>query len=308
MEVNQDNNHGKKIALMGENDAKVYYPDIRQAIWLLIRVVLWMILLSIPLGVVDYFVDYPLYKHPAVLAIMNLAAFGLVLKWGIGKQVELGRDLSHFIGSSVVISCNGSPMHRCKHSSFRERQYLRIVLPAPEWVLQSFVELVGGKQSLWGSVLILVIVAPITEEFLFRGLILDGFLRKYSVRKAILVSALLFAAFHLNPWQFVGAFVVGILFAWWRVNTGSILPGILGHALFNAIPMLVLGLKIEITGYSSDPTGPIQLQPWWFDVIGVILFVTAFFALQQRFAECERPNEVDSWHTPIRRGLQSREV
>ncbi|MDE0043386.1 MAG: type II CAAX endopeptidase family protein, partial [Candidatus Poribacteria bacterium] len=214
---------------MGENDAKIYYPDIRQAVWLLIRVVLWMILLSIPLGVVDYFVDYPLYKHPAVLAIMNLAAFGLVLKWGIGKT---GRTLEEICPTSSVVAslypvmallCMGANILLSETDNI-----LRIVLPAPEWVMQSLVELVGGKHSLWGSVLILVIVAPITEEFLFRGLILDGFLRKYSVRKAILVSALLFAAFHLNPWQFVAAFVVGILFAWWRVNTGSILPGILG--------------------------------------------------------------------------------
>ena len=82
---------------MGENDAEVYYPDIRQSVWLLIRVVLWVILLSIPLGVVDYFVDYPLYKHPASLAIINLAAFGLVLKWGIGKA---GRTLEEVCPTS----------------------------------------------------------------------------------------------------------------------------------------------------------------------------------------------------------------
>lgn len=278
---------------MGENDAEVYYPDIRQAVWLLIRVVLWVILLSIPLGVVDYFVDYPLYKHPASLAIINLAAFGLVLKWGIGKA---GRTLEEVCPTSstaaslypvMALLCMGANILLSETDNI-----LRMVLPAPEWVMEFLVELVGGKQSLWGSVLILVIVAPITEEFLFRGFILDGFLRKYSVAKSILVSALLFAVFHLNPWQFASAFVVGILFAWWRVNTGSILPGILGHAFFNAIPMIILGMNIEIRGYSSDPTGPIQLQPWWFDVIGVILFVTAFFVLQQRFAEHERPNEV----------------
>ena len=278
---------------MDEHHATVNYPDIRQAVWLLLQVVLWMILLSIPLGVVDYFVDYPLYKHPAVLAVTNLVAIGIVLKRGIDNT---GRTLKEICPtSSIVASLYPVMVLLCVGANIllsETDNIVRAILPAPEWVMEFLLELVGGKQSLWGSVLILVIVAPLTEEFLFRGLILDGFLRKYSIRKSILVSALLFAVFHLNPWQFVGAFALGTLFAWWRVNTGSILPGILGHAFYNAIPMLVLGMKIEITGYSSDPTGPIQLQPWWFDVIGVILFVTAFFALQQRFAERIRLNEV----------------
>ncbi len=278
---------------MDEHHAKVYYPDIRQAVWLLLQVVLWMILLSIPLGVVDYFVDYPLYKHPAVLAVINLVAFGIVLKRGIDNA---GRTLEEICpASSVVASLYPVMALLCIGANIllsETDNLLRAILPAPDWVMEFLVELVGGKQSLWGSVLILVIVAPLTEEFLFRGLILDSFLRRYSVRKSILVSALLFAVFHLNPWQFVGAFALGMLFAWWRVNTGSILPGILGHAFYNAIPMFVLGMKIEIAGYSSDPTGPIQFHPWWFDVIGVILFVTAFFALQQRFADRARFSEV----------------
>lgn len=278
---------------MDERHGEVYYPDIRQAIWLLLQVVLWMILLSIPLGVVGFFVDYPLYKHPAILAVLNLAVFGIVLRKGVGKSDRTLKEICP--ASSVVASLYPVMALLCIGANIllsETDNILRTMLPAPEWVMETLLELVEGRQSLWGSVLILVIVAPITEELLFRGLILDGFLRRYTIRKSILMSALLFGVFHLNPWQFVGAFVVGALFAWWRVQTGSILPGILGHAFYNAIPMLVLGMKIEIPGYSSDPTGPIQLQPWWFDLLGVMLFVTAFFILQQRFAERVPSNKV----------------
>ena len=278
---------------MDERHGEVYYPDIRQAIWLLLQVVLWMILLSIPLGVGGFFIDYPLYKHPAILAVLNLAVFGIVLRKGVGKSDRTLKEICP--ASSVVASLYPVMALLCIGANIllsETDNILRTMLPAPEWVMETLLELVEGRQSLWGSVLILVIVAPITEELLFRGLILDGFLRRYTIRKSILMSALLFGVFHLNPWQFVGAFVVGALFAWWRVQTGSILPGILGHAFYNAIPMLVLGMKIEIPGYSSDPTGPIQLQPWWFDLLGVMLFVTAFFILQQRFAERVPSNKV----------------
>ena len=82
---------------------------------------------------------------------------------------------------------------------------LRTVLPPPAWLERMFVELAAGQRSLWGSIALLVVAAPLTEEALFRGVILRGFLGRYAVRRAILASALLFAVFHLNPWQFVGA-------------------------------------------------------------------------------------------------------
>jgi membrane protease YdiL (CAAX protease family) len=53
--------------------------------------------------------------------------------------------------------------------------------------------------SPFDAVFILVIMAPLTEETLCRGLILNGFLKNYSRRKAMIVSALLFALLHLNP-------------------------------------------------------------------------------------------------------------
>lgn len=278
---------------MDEHGAKVYYPDIRQAVWLLICLFFLSVIIAVPFFLADFYIDYPLLEHPACQGIIAAVAFGLILKWGIGKT---GRSFSDICPAEsierslyplMVLLILGLEILLSEADNV-----LRTLLPAPQWLMDQLLDLVQAEQSLWGSILVLVIVAPLTEEFLFRGLILDGFLRRYSVSKSIVVSALLFALYHFNPWQFIGAFVGGIIFAWWRVRTGSIVPCIIGHALKNAIPMIVLGLKIEIKGYSSDPTGPIQLQPWWFDVIGVTLFVAAFFALQQRFAEREQSNEV----------------
>ena len=45
----------------------------------------------------------------------------------------------------------------------------------------------------------LVIAAPILEELIFRGIMLDGLLRIYSPTKAVIVSSLLFGLIHLNP-------------------------------------------------------------------------------------------------------------
>ncbi len=278
---------------MNESHDKADYPDIRQAVWLLVCLLFIWLLITIPFFLIEFGIDYPLLEHPACQAAITALAFGIALKWGIGKT---GRSFWEV----------------CPIASFKRSLYplmallvlgleillsetdniMRTLYPAPQWLMDQLLDLIKGERSLWGSVLALVIVAPLAEEFLFRGLILDGFLRRYSVAKSIYVSALLFAIYHLNPWQFIGALAGGAILAWWRVNTGSIVPCIFGHALKNAIPMIVVGMNIEIRGYSSDPAGAVQMHPWWFDVTGIILFVTAFFFLQQQFTDPARANEV----------------
>ena len=81
--------------------------------------------------------------------------------------------------------------------------------------------------------LALVIAAPILEELIFRGIILDGLLRIYSPTKAIVVSSLLFGVIHLNPWQFVGGALAGGFMGWVYFHTRSVLNTILIHAVFN---------------------------------------------------------------------------
>ena len=79
----------------------------------------------------------------------------------------------------------------------------------------------------------LVIAAPILEELIFRGVMLDGLLRIYSPTKAVIVSSLLFGLIHLNPAQFVGGALVGGFMGWVYVHTRSVLATILIHASFN---------------------------------------------------------------------------
>jgi hypothetical protein len=123
----------------------------------------------------------------------------------------------------------------------------------------------------------------VTEEALFRGVILRGFLDRYATRRAIVVSALLFAVFHLNPWQFLGAATAGLLFAWWRAATGSLRPGLVCHALNNAIPILAASVGgLRIPGYAGVPAGAVEFQPWWFDAIGVVLAAGGLWIVWQR--------------------------
>ncbi|MFM8282278.1 MAG: lysostaphin resistance A-like protein [Planctomycetaceae bacterium] len=88
-------------------------------------------------------------------------------------------------------------------------------------------------------VLSAVVVAPVVEEFLFRRVLLGWLLRAWPVAGglgAVAVQAMAFGMSHagqgLAP---VPLTLFGLVLGWLALRTGSLLPGILLHALFNAV-------------------------------------------------------------------------
>ena len=156
--------------------------------------------------------------------------------------------------------------------------FFRFFLPAPEFINQIMNELVSKGI---GSLIALVIIAPVIEELIFRGLILNGLLSQYSVKKSAVISALLFALIHINPYQFAGAFIWGVLAAYILIATKSLLPCIICHALYNGIPYVAQYiLKIDIAGYTrAEGSSGHSFQPLWFDVLGIVVFSIGLFYL-----------------------------
>jgi membrane protease YdiL (CAAX protease family) len=85
---------------------------------------------------------------------------------------------------------------------------------------------------LWFTVMVICIVAPVGEEFIFRKLLIDR-IRRFGDVTAILVSALLFGAIHMNFYQFFYAALLGALFAYVYLRSGKVWVTMLLHALFN---------------------------------------------------------------------------
>lgn len=83
------------------------------------------------------------------------------------------------------------------------------------------------------SILSFVAAPAILEELVFRGIILDSFLKNYKPGKAIVISALLFGIFHLNPWQLITGFILGLFMGWIYWKTRSLLLCMLIHGIHN---------------------------------------------------------------------------
>ena len=81
------------------------------------------------------------------------------------------------------------------------------------------------------------IVTPIAEELLFRGYILDSIKRMHGDWPAIIGSALLFALVHFNLFGMVPIIMAGVIYGWLRIKTGSLLPSIACHMMWNLMAL-----------------------------------------------------------------------
>jgi len=85
----------------------------------------------------------------------------------------------------------------------------------------------------------LVLWTPFTEEVFFRGFVFAGLLPRFGATGAMIVSGLIFSAFHLAPGVLMPIFITGILLAWLYRRTGSLWPCIAAHAGQNAIALAI---------------------------------------------------------------------
>lgn len=90
----------------------------------------------------------------------------------------------------------------------------------------------------WATFLIqlttVAILPAICEEFLHRGVLLNG-LKEIGIKKAILISSLMFGLLHFNINQFFYATILGMLMALVSVVSKSIYPAMIIHFINNAI-------------------------------------------------------------------------
>jgi len=108
--------------------------------------------------------------------------------------------------------------------------------------------------SWWGGssvLLALVLVAPLTEELLFRGWLLQDLKDQYGQRKALLWSSLLFGLVHFELSAILYATLGGLVLGAVALRTKSTLASIAMHAGVNALPLLLPASLLRIEGFNT---------------------------------------------------------
>lgn len=158
------------------------------------------------------------------------------------------------------------------------------LVPVPDAfqdALRRLLELSGGADTV-ATVVVAVVVAPILEEALFRGVILQGLARDRGPNAATVWTAVFFALFHFyNPWQVVPTFFLGLVLAWLVLTTRSLLSSIAVHAAFNGASLALFAFPF---GRFVRPGGPAG----WLVAGVVALFLLGSVALLAGMAWLER--------------------
>lgn len=137
-----------------------------------------------------------------------------------------------------------------------------VVPPTPEY-LDAFRAIhqalaPSGPLDALVSVLVIAVLPGVCEELVIRGVFLPSLARSLGERRsawlAILASALLFAAIHLDGFRFLFTFVLGVVFGFLRLRTSSLWPSVLAHTCLNSLTFVV-------APFVDDPTQPYTPSP-----------------------------------------------
>ena len=128
-------------------------------------------------------------------------------------------------------------------------------------------------------IVLAVIMAPIFEEIVFRGIIQIGLINKgMNPATAIIISSVVFGLVHANPWQFVGAVLLGSVLGFVYYKTKSLLLPILLHAFNNLCSSLLI-----FYGDSESFADVFRLSQWIVLAIGIILFAVFYYLFTLKY-------------------------
>lgn len=132
--------------------------------------------------------------------------------------------------------------------------------------------LLAVAEAVTGSTLV-----PLAEEIVFRGVLLQLWVRRYGLRTAVVGTSLLFTLLH--PVDPLGTFLFGVAMAWLFLSSRSVWLPAATHALYNSIVEVLVYLED-----SREVTTVAQMQADWLQPMLVLMAALILLAAVFRHA------------------------
>ncbi|NEO99522.1 MAG: CPBP family intramembrane metalloprotease [Symploca sp. SIO2E9] len=229
---------------------------------------LWFLLISLAnglfFGLIVRFIDLDL-NDPIMTYIFYCLSFGLLCLWVLQRFHQLEVNPRYVVGNlpsgyqwlpvfvlvaAIVMFSIGTALLLV--------YCLSLIAPAS---VESFLGVLAAERVESSSlpvfytileVLSFLVVAPITEEFIFRGIILQRWASKWGTTTGIWVSSIVFGFLHVNP---IGLSVFGIVMALLYLRTGTLIVPIIAHVLNNLLailPQILSNSNLEAETINTD--------------------------------------------------------
>jgi membrane protease YdiL (CAAX protease family) len=262
------------------DDNGSHYPTVKQSVKLMLLLLLLSAVTSVPYIVFTLIPD--VFQGPIYLSIGLFISYGASFWWVI---YIAKRKIAKEGKWTLKWSFKKSPIAVYVYVVLLTLACVVVIdpivslIPMPEFFEKMFESM---QRTDVFSFLTIVILAPIFEEMLFRGVLLQGFLKNYSAKKSIIWSALIFGLVHLNPWQGIAGILIGILIGWLYVKTKSLLPGMIIHFTNN----LVAFVLVAVSGGKQESWMKTLNEPFvsgLMMVVGVVSIVLLIKLLHRQF-------------------------
>ncbi len=149
-------------------------------------------------------------------------------------------------------------------------QLINVIYPIPESYLKTMSELLKMENlEMWKIIIIIGVLPGICEEIMFRGYFINVF-KKKGFWKSILITALLFGIFHLDPFRLLPAGLLGIWLGYLLLRTNSIIVPVFAHFVHNSLAVLIgkFGDRIPYLSFVFKN----EEIPFWLGIPAIFLF------------------------------------
>lgn len=260
------------------NNYSYYLPGIRGMFALFLMFLLGAVLgniVALPLAAIlpaesatDWvtLISYPIMFIPPMLYARRRSKAASIFNNGLALDSNNFGNLS---GVKMALIVSGMTVA----TSFAAEPVSALLPDMPEWFEEIMSGLTGGSLIL--SFISVSIFAPLFEEWLCRGVVLRGLLTKMKPGTAIAISAAFFAVLHMNPWQALPAFLLGLVFGYVYYKTGSLKLTMLMHFVNNTLALILS----RIPSLAEAETMSEIMSPWAYACViaACVIFLAAAF-------------------------------
>lgn len=211
-------------------------------------------------------ISYPIMFIPPMLFARRRSRMASVFHNGLAVD---SNNFGRLGGLKMALVVSGMTIA----TAFAAEPISSLLPEMPEWFEEVMSGLTGGNFIL--SFICVSIFAPLFEEWLCRGVVLRGLLTTMRPAPAIAVSAVFFAVLHMNPWQALPAFLLGVVFGYVYYKTGSLKLTMLMHFVNNTMALIMS----RIPSFQDAETFADVMSPWAYVCViaACVLFLAASF-------------------------------
>lgn len=202
-----------------------------------------------------------------VVSTFAMAVFSVPAYWLVWGRRRTAQDKQYFRKNVLRLRTFSMIVIGCVGLYYLALLITAVIAVASPQTMEEYTDMMesalGGSQLL--AMLAAVILAPVNEECIMRGLILKHLQRYFSTPAVILIQAVMFGIFHANWVQGLYVLPVGAALGYVAVKCRSVLPCIFMHLLYNSLSFVVVMLPAFCqTGAFAIATVAVSAAAVWY--------------------------------------------